>query len=243
MAVQTIKWLLIAALTSAVGRANAEATDCPEPTPHARKVMRDRKLEEWKRGRRKEAAGRGELVSHSMLVVTDDGRAVVQEQARTSNGCQARYFRVTVSTSACESDSLNEDEFYVGCCVPRGCTSPTSFAYAFVDAVTLEQSEAVRRFLPEGSALTIADEQGQIRPYRRTEAAPRFKEMMKSLPRWTPGGEIDCAQPKRASGKYESECSLGGGGSTVRFVLTSSSGDLTDDKMVWFVARVELDRR
>lgn len=240
----TTKWLLVFALTGAVGRANAEGADCPEPTPRERKVMRDRKLEEWKKDRRKEAASHGERVSHSMLVVTDDGRAIVQEQARTSTGCQTRYLRVAVSTNACENDSLNEDEFYVGCCVPRGCSaSPASWAHAFVDAVTLDQAEAVRRFMPEASALTVTDAQGQIRPYRRTDAPPRFKEMMSSLPRWTPTADVTCTEPKRASGKFESECSFGGIAGSYRFVLTSSGGDLTDDKMVWFVARVEMDRR
>jgi hypothetical protein len=230
-------------LASAVGRANAEGTDCPEPTPRERKTMRDRKLEEWKRDRRKEAASRGERVSHSMLVVTDDGRAIVQEQAKTSNGCQAKYLRVTVSTNACENDSLNEDEFYIGCCVPNGCSaSPTSWAYAFVDAVSLEQSEAVRRFMPETSALTITDARGQIRPYRKTDPAPRLREMTKSLPHWTPATEITCTEAKRASGKFESECSFGGGGASYRFALASSGADLTDEKMVWFVMRVEMER-
>jgi len=239
--VQTSKWLLIAALTGVVGRANAEGSDCPEPTPRERKVMRDRKLEEWKRDRRKEAASRGERVSHSVLVVTDDGRAIVQERATTSTGCQAKYVRVIVSTSACENDSLDEDEFYVGCCVPLGCTSAKSWAHALVDAVTLEQSEAVRRFMPEATAITITDAEGRIRSYRRSDPAPRLREMMKSLPRWTPSSDITCAEPKRESGKFASECSLGGAGS--RFVLTSSGGDLTDDKMVWFLTRVEMDRR
>lgn len=231
-------------LTTAVSPANAEGTDCPEPTPRERKLIRDRKLEEWKRDRRKEAASRGERVSHSTLVVTDDGRAIVQEQARTSNGCEAKYLRVVVSTSACENDSLNEDEFYVGCCVPRGCSaSPTSWAYAFVDAVTLEQSEAVRRFMPESSAITLTDAQGQIRSYRRTEAPARFREMMKNLPRWTPSSELTCTEPKRGAGKFDSECSFGGGGAFYRFGLTSSGSDLTDDKMIWFVTRVAVDRR
>jgi hypothetical protein len=239
---QLTKWLFIAALTTAVGQANAEGTDCPEPTPRQRKVMRDKKLEDWKRDRRKEAAGRGERVSHSMLLVTDDGRAVVQEQARTSNGCEAKYLRVTVSTSACENDSMNEDEFYVGCCVPRGCTSPKSWAHAFVDAVTLEQNEAVKRFMPLDGAITITDAQGRITPFRRTDPAPRFKEMMQSMPRWTPSSDVSCAEPKRESGKFEAECSLGGGGASHRFAFRSSSGDLTDDKMVWFLARVTADR-
>lgn len=236
------KWLLIVAVTGAVGRANAEGADCPEPTPRERKVMRDRKLEEWKRARRKEAASRGERVSHSMLLVTDDGRAIVRENATTSSACQAKYLRVVVSTNACENDSLDEDEFYVGCCVPRACTSATSWAYALVDAATLEQSDAVRRYMPETSAVTLTDAEGRIRSYRRTDPAPRLKEMMKSLPRWTPSSGITCAEPKRESGKLEAECSLSGEGSSHRFALTSSSGDLTDDKMVWFLTRVEMDR-
>ena len=230
-------------MTSAVGQANAEGSDCPEPTPRERKLMRDKKLEEWKRDRRKEAATRGERVAHSMLLVTDDGRAIVQEQARTANGCETKYLRVTVSTSACENDSLNEDEFYVGCCVPKGCTSSKSWAHAFVDAVTLGQSEGVKRFLPEASAVTITDAHGQIRPYRRTDPPPRFKEMMESLPRWAPSGDVTCAEPKREAGKFAADCSLSGGSASYRFVLTSSSGDLTDEKMVWFVTRVELERR
>jgi hypothetical protein len=237
------KWLLVLAVTTAVGRANAEGADCPEPTPRERKVLRDKKLEQWKKDRRKEAASRGERVAHSVLLTTDDGRAIVQEQARTANGCESKYLRVTVSTSACEDDSLNEDEFYVGCCVPHGCSaSPKSWAYAFVDAVTLEQSEAVKRFIPEANAVTITDAQGQIKPYRRTDPAPRLKEMIKSLPRWTPTSDVSCTDPKRASGKFESDCSFTGGAS-YRFTLTSSGGDLTDDKMVWFVTRVELERR
>lgn len=241
---QTAKWLLVAALSSAVGRANAEGTDCPEPSPRERKVMRDRKLEEWKRDRRKEGAGRGERVSHSMLLVTDDGRAIVQEQSRTSTGCQATYLRVAVSTSACENDSLNEHEFHVGCCTLKGCsTTAESSAYAFVDAVSLEQIEAVRRFMPEATALTITDAQGQIKPYRRTDPAPRFREMMKALPHWTPNGEISCAEPKHESGTLAAACSFGGGGAHYRFSLTSSSADLTDEKLLWFVTRVEIDRQ
>jgi hypothetical protein len=238
------KWLLVAASIGAVARANAEGPDCPEPTPGQRKLTRDRKLEAWKKDRRKEAATRGERVSHSILVVTDDGHAIVQELARTSNGCEAKYLRVVVSTSACNDDSLTEDEFYVGCCVPRGCSaSPTSWAYAFVDAATLEQSDAVRRFMPESSAVTITDEHGQIRPYRRSDPGPRFKEMMKSLPHWTPGGEITCTDPKRQSGTFESECSYGGGGASYRLTLASSGSDLTDDKIVWHVARVQVEGR
>lgn len=239
---QTTKWLLVAALTSTVGQANAEGTDCPEPSPRERKVIRDRKLEEWKRDRRKEAAGRGERITHSMLLITDDGRAVVQEQARTANGCESKYLRVAVSTSTCGNDSLDEDEFYVGCCVPKGCTSPKSWAHAFVDAATLEQVEAVKRFMPEASAVTITDAQGQIRPYRRTDPVPRLKEMMQSLPHWSPTSDVTCAEAKRESGRFAAECSLGSGGASHRFVLTSSGGDLTDDKMVWFIARVEVER-
>jgi len=236
---QTTKWLLIAALTTAVGQANAEGDDCKEPTPVQRKLLRDKKLAAWKRDRQKEAGKRGERVTHSMLLVTDDGHAVVQEQARTSSGCEAKYLRVAVSTSACEDDSLDEHEFYVGCCVPRGCTSPKSWAHALVDAATLEQSEAVRRFMPEAGTVTITDARGQIAPYRRADQAPRLREMMKSLPRWTPDGEITCSDQKRESGKFEVTCSAGDG---PRFTLTSSGGDLTDDKMAWFLTRVEVER-
>jgi hypothetical protein len=236
---QTTEWLLIAALITAVGQANAEGNDCREPTPRDRQVMRDRKLAAWKRDRQKEAAKRGERLTHSTLLVTDDGHAIIQEQAKTSTSCEAKYLRVVVSTSACEDDSLDESEFYVGCCVPRGCTSPKSWAHAVVDAATLEQSEAVRRFMPEAGAVTITDAQGQITPYRRADPAPRFREMMKRLPRWAASSEITCAEPKRESGNFAVECSVAAGH---RFTLTSSSGDLTDEKMVWFLTRVEVER-
>src|SRR5207244_149007 len=130
VSLQTVKWLLVVALTGAVGRANAEGADCPEPSARERKVMRDRKLEEGKRDRSKGSASRGERVSHSMLLVTDDGRAIVQEQVKTSTGCETKYLRVAVSTSACENDSLTEDEFHVGCCTLRGCSTSESWAYA-----------------------------------------------------------------------------------------------------------------
>jgi len=235
---QTTKWLLIGALSMTVGRANAEG-DCKEPTPRERQVMRDRKLAAWKMSRQKEAAKRGERVTHATLMVTDDGHAVVQEQAKTSTSCEAKYLQVVVSTSACEDDSLDEHEFYAGCCVPRGCTSPKSWAHALVDAATREQGEAVRRFMSEADALTITDAQGQITPYRRTDPAPRFREMMKRLPRWTASSEITCTEPRRESSRFAVDCSITGG---PRFTLTSSSGDLTDEKMVWFLARVETER-
>lgn len=229
-------------MTGAVGQANAEGSDCTEPTPRERKLLCAKKLEEWKRDRRKEAASHGEQVTHSVLVVTDDGHAVVQEQARTSGGCQSRYLRVSVSTSACDSDFLNEEEFYVGCCVPRGCSaSPASWAHAFVDAATLEQAAAVRRFIPEAGAMTVTDAQGRISPYRRTDAPARYKEMMKSLPYWTPTGDVTCSQPKHASGKFESDCSFSGDTASYRFTLSSSGGDLADDKNAWFVTRVQID--
>jgi hypothetical protein len=236
---QNAKWLLVGALTTAVGQANAEGKDCREPTLRDRQVMRDRKLATWKKDRQKEAAKQGERLTHSTLLVTDDGHAIIQEQAKTSTRCEAKYLRIVVSTSACEDDSLDEAEFYVGCCVPRGCTSPKSWAHAVVDAVTLEQNEAVRRFMPDTGAVTITDAQGQISPYRRADPAPRFREMMKKLPRWAASSEITCAEPKPESGKFAVECSVGGGS---RFTLTSSSGDLTDEKMVWFLARVEVER-
>jgi hypothetical protein len=108
-----------------------------------------------------------------------------------------------------------------------------------MDAIAAGQGSAVRRFLPEASPILIVDAQGQITPYRRTDPAPRFKEMLASLPHWTPNTEITCAEPKRQSGAFNVECSVAEG---PRMTLTSSSGDLTDEKMTWSLTRVQAER-
>lgn len=235
-----LKWLPIAAMLSVVVRANAEGTDCQEPTARERKTMRDRKLNDWKRDRRKEAAARGESVAHSTLVSSDDGKAVVREDAKAAGGCRTTYIRVSVPTSACENDTTSEEEFHVGCCAPRGCAGPEGWAYAFVDAVSLDQLDAVRRLMPEANALTVTNAERAIRTYRRTDVPARLREMMGGLPRWGVSDTIECGQPKPASGKYDIDCSVGGGSKAYRFSLESSGGDLTDEKMVWFVTRVEV---
>jgi hypothetical protein len=71
----------------------------------------------------------------------------------------------------------------------------------------------------------------------------RLREMMAGLPRWGVSDTIECGQPKPASGKYDIDCSVGGGSKAYRFSLASSGSDLTDDKMVWFVTRVEVAGR
>lgn len=239
---RALTWFLIAAAGAVVSRANAEDADCPAPTARERRVTRDRKLNEWKRDRRKEAAGRGERISHSTLAVTDDGWAIIQEKSRIPAGCRVTYFRLIVPTSACENDSMSEEELHVGCCTPGGCSAgPESWAYAFVDAVTLGQPEAVRRFMQESTALTITDAEGAIRTYRRTDGAARFREMMKGLPHWAASDTVMCQEPKRASGTFETHCAVGSGGEYYRFSLISSGDDLTDDKMVWLVINVQLD--
>jgi hypothetical protein len=239
-----LKWLPIVAAITVVVRANAEGADCPEPTARERKAMRDRKLNDWKRDRRKEAATRGESVAHSTLVLSDDGRAVVREDAKVAGGCRTTYVRVAVPTSACENDTTSEEEFHVGCCAPRAChAGPESYAYAFVDAVSLDQLDAVRRLMPDASALTVTNAERAIRTYRRTDVPARLREMMAELPRWGLSDTIECGQPKTASGKYEIQCSLGSGSKAYRFSLESSGGDLTDDKMVWSVMRVEVSGR
>jgi hypothetical protein len=147
-----------------------------------------------------------------------------------------------VPTSVCENDTTSEEEFHTGCCAPRAChAGPEGWAYAFVDAVSLDQLDAVRRFMPEGNALTVTDGQGAIRTFRRTDVPARLREMLAGLPRWGVSDAITCGQPKAESGKFAIGCSLGGA-KGYRFSLMSSGGDLTDDKMVWFVARVEVDR-
>ena len=243
LSMKALKWLSIAAMSCVVVQANAEGSDCPEPTARERKAMRDKKVNDWKRDRRKEAGARGENVTHAALVLTDDGKAILREDAKTREGCKTTYVRVVVPTSACENDTTSEEEFHVGCCVPRDChASPEGWAYAFVDAVSLDQLDAVRRLMPEGDALTVTDGQGVIRTYRRTDVIARLREMMAGLPRWGVSDAITCGQPKSESGKYEIGCSLGGGAKGYRFALTSSGGDLTDDKMVWFMARVQVER-